>query len=62
MIKLSKIDQRTVDMIINLAKNGSYAGAQQLARSFIASAASDKISAKRRAALTEHITTILPTV
>jgi hypothetical protein len=62
MTNLSKTDARTITLILAHARNGNHVGAQQLARSFVASAPSDKVAAKRRAAVAEHITEILETV
>lgn len=62
MTNLSKIDRRTMDMILAHARAGNYTGAQQLARSFIASAPSDAVAAKRKAAVTENIFDIIECV
>lgn len=62
MSKLSKADQRTMDMILAHARNGNHTGAQQLARSFLASAPGDAVAAKRKAAVTENIFDIIERV
>lgn len=62
MANLSKTDKRTLNMILTLARNGNHDSAQRLAQSFMRSAPSDKVAAKRRAALADNITVIVETV
>ena len=59
---LSKRDQRLFDMVLAQAKAGNHDAARQGANAFVRSAPTDAIHAKRKAAVAEHITTILPTV
>jgi len=53
MDKLSKKDQRTLDMALAQARAGNYEAAQRVARSFVASSPTDAIHAKRKAAVAE---------
>jgi len=55
MTKLSKQDQRILDMALAQAEAGNYEAAQRGVQAFVRSAPTEAIHAKRKAAVTEAI-------